>query len=425
MRSNTRHRRRLGSRTAGRRWRAAVRRPGRLLVVAVAVLLGLGLAPGVADARPVDPGDAAIGAAQGAADDAATRLGQISAQLAAAQAAVQRAEGKANIALDDYEGKKQDYDDAQAAAAVADDAAEQAQADLDAARSAVSSFARDSYISGSTSSRITSLLTSGSPSQVLERAALLDAAGDRRSQVLDRMTVAEHRAAATQAAARAAVTRADSLRRQAAAQLATAEGLYASARRQATAYRTQQTAVQAEVTRDRGSVTALQGQRAAALAYDRQLSASRMAPAGYATTTSRGSSSAIATAVSAAKRWLGTRYAWGGGSLSGPSMGWGIDAGVVGFDCSGLTRYAYARAGIYIPRQSRVQYAALPKVSTSDLQAGDLVFYAFDTGDPSSIHHVAMYLGSGRMIEAPESGETVHITAMRWGGLIGAVRPSA
>jgi cell wall-associated NlpC family hydrolase len=106
-------------------------------------------------------------------------------------------------------------------------------------------------------------------------------------------------------------------------------------------------------------------------------------------------------------------------------MGWGIDAGVVGFDCSGLTRYAYAQAGIVIPRQSRVQYAALPKVSSNDLQAGDLVFYAFDTGDPSTIHHVAMYLGGGRMIEAPESGEHVHITAMRWGGFIGAVRPSA
>jgi cell wall-associated NlpC family hydrolase len=105
-------------------------------------------------------------------------------------------------------------------------------------------------------------------------------------------------------------------------------------------------------------------------------------------------------------------------------MGWGIDDGVIGFDCSGLTRYAYAQAGITIPRQSSQQYAALPKVSSSDLQPGDLVFYAFDTDRPSTIHHVAMYLGGGRMIEAPESGERVHLTAMRWGGFIGAARPS-
>ena len=131
-----------------------------------------------------------------------------------------------------------------------------------------------------------------------------------------------------------------------------------------------------------------------------------------------------AAAIATAKRWLGTRYAWGGGSLTGPSMGWGIDAGVVGFDCSGLTRYAYAQAGITIPRQSTQQYAALPKVSSADLQPGDLVFYAFDTDSPSTIHHVAMYVGGGRMIEAPESGERVHLTAMRWGGFIGAARPT-
>ncbi|MGZ6874695.1 MAG: C40 family peptidase, partial [Blastococcus sp.] len=105
--------------------------------------------------------------------------------------------------------------------------------------------------------------------------------------------------------------------------------------------------------------------------------------------------------------------------------GWGIDAGVVGFDCSGLTRYAYAQAGIYIPRNSTAQYRALPKVSRSNLQPGDLVFYATNTSNPSTIHHVAMYLGGGMMIEAPESGLTVRVTAMRWGGYIGAVRPSA
>jgi len=124
-------------------------------------------------------------------------------------------------------------------------------------------------------------------------------------------------------------------------------------------------------------------------------------------------------------RWIGTRYAWGGGSLRGPSLGWGIDDGVVGFDCSGLTRYAYAQAGIDVPRNSRAQYASLPKVSRSALQAGDLVFWATDTGNPATIHHVAIYLGGDRMLEAPQSGSTVRVTAMRWSGYIGAVRPGA
>jgi cell wall-associated NlpC family hydrolase len=117
-------------------------------------------------------------------------------------------------------------------------------------------------------------------------------------------------------------------------------------------------------------------------------------------------------------------YAWGGGSLTGPSEGFGPDVGVIGFDCSGLTRYAYAQAGITLPRVAADQYAAFPRVS--GLQPGDLVFYATDPSDPSTIHHVAMYLGDGQMIEAPESGERVHVTAMRYGyEYIGAVRPSA
>jgi cell wall-associated NlpC family hydrolase len=106
-------------------------------------------------------------------------------------------------------------------------------------------------------------------------------------------------------------------------------------------------------------------------------------------------------------------------------MGWGIDAGVVGFDCSGLTRYAYAQAGITIQRQSTMQYLTLPHVSGGNLKRGDLVFYAFDTSNPYTIHHVALYLGGGMIIEAPESGMTVRITPMRWVGFIGGARPSA
>ena len=112
-------------------------------------------------------------------------------------------------------------------------------------------------------------------------------------------------------------------------------------------------------------------------------------------------------------------------SRRGPSLGWGIDQGVVGFDCSGLTRYAYAQAGIDVPRNSRAQYATLPKVSRSALQAGDLVFWATDTRNAATIHHVAIYLGGDRILEAPQSGSTVRVTSMRWSGYIGGARPSA
>jgi cell wall-associated NlpC family hydrolase len=102
-----------------------------------------------------------------------------------------------------------------------------------------------------------------------------------------------------------------------------------------------------------------------------------------------------------------------------------VDAGIVGFDCSGLTRYAYAQAGISLPRNSSAQYGALPTVSRADLQRGDLVFWATNTSSPSTIHHVALYLGDGQILEAPQSGSAVRVTSMRWGGFIGAVRPTA
>jgi cell wall-associated NlpC family hydrolase len=101
------------------------------------------------------------------------------------------------------------------------------------------------------------------------------------------------------------------------------------------------------------------------------------------------------------------------------------DEGVIGFDCSGLTQYAYGRAGISIPRNSRAQYAALPKVSSDDLQPGDLVFWGTGASTPSSIVHVALYLGGGKVVQAPESGDVVKVSPMWWRNYVGAVRPSA
>jgi len=116
-------------------------------------------------------------------------------------------------------------------------------------------------------------------------------------------------------------------------------------------------------------------------------------------------------AIAAAERWLGTPYAWGGGDLNEPTLGFGAGADTVGFDCSGLTRYAWAQAGVLLPRTSRDQWDAPgARVTTMvQLQPGDLVFFADDVGDPSTIFHVAMSLGGDAMIEAPQAGDVVKI----------------
>ena len=106
-----------------------------------------------------------------------------------------------------------------------------------------------------------------------------------------------------------------------------------------------------------------------------------------------------------------------------PAPGMDPDEGVIGFDCSGLTQYAYAQAGISIPRNSRAQYAALPKVSSDDLQAGDLVFWGSDASDPGSIDHVAIYLGGDQVVQAPQSGDVVKVSPMWWRQLRGGRAP--
>jgi cell wall-associated NlpC family hydrolase len=214
----------------------------------------------------------------------------------------------------------------------------------------------------------------------------------------------------------------------------------AGARQQAAAFASQQAAVQAQLAQAQQTLLGLEGARAAATQYTRQQAAAaqraaaapqRVQSTGAAAAAAAGpragagSSSAVETAISSARRYLGTTYAWGGGGLSGPSVGWGVDEGVVGFDCSGLTRYAYAQAGVSIARNSSQQYATLPKVSRGELQRGDLVFWALDTSRPSTIHHVAIYLGDGMILEAPQSNSVIRVTSMRWSGFIGGVRPSA
>ena len=116
--------------------------------------------------------------------------------------------------------------------------------------------------------------------------------------------------------------------------------------------------------------------------------------------------------VEQAKKYIGVPYVWGG---TAPGQG---------LDCSGLTQYAYAQAGVRIPRNSRAQYLALPKVARDELKPGDLVFWARDTGDPATIHHVAIWLGADRVLQAPESGDVVQIAPMDWAGYAGAVRPT-
>ncbi len=111
-----------------------------------------------------------------------------------------------------------------------------------------------------------------------------------------------------------------------------------------------------------------------------------------------------AGAVQAAKRELGVPYVWAGASPSG-------------FDCSGLTMWAYSQVGISLPHFSGGQFASTTHISMANIAPGDLLFYG-----PGGSEHVAMYIGGGSMIESPHTGSDVHISGVRSNGLVGVGR---
>lgn len=107
----------------------------------------------------------------------------------------------------------------------------------------------------------------------------------------------------------------------------------------------------------------------------------------------------------------GKRYVWG---AAGPDT----------YDCSGLVLAAYRSAGLALPRASIDQYNAGKHVPVSEAQPGDLIFWGDAKGNPEAIHHVALYLGNGQVIQAPQDGDTVKISQLWQNGLVQtATRP--
>lgn len=110
------------------------------------------------------------------------------------------------------------------------------------------------------------------------------------------------------------------------------------------------------------------------------------------TSVSSASSEAI---VAYASNFLGVPYVWGGNTPAG-------------FDCSGFTKYVFAHFGISLDRTASEQALQGTPVSAGNLQPGDLVFF----GDP--VYHVGIYVGNGCFIHAPETGDVVKISALKW-----------
>ena len=133
--------------------------------------------------------------------------------------------------------------------------------------------------------------------------------------------------------------------------------------------------------------------RAARSAQDRQRQPTRSSSSDQQASAAPAASSVGMQIVQAARSKIGVPYVWG---ATGPNS----------FDCSGLTQWAFKKAGISLPRTSQAQSQAGERVSLSNLKPGDLIFFY------SPVSHVGIYAGNGQMIEAPRSGSDVRISSV-------------
>jgi peptidoglycan DL-endopeptidase CwlO len=242
------------------------------------------------------------------------------------------------------------------------------------------------------------MLSSNSPGDFAAQASIIDVVSSRRAAVLTAATKASETAAKAASDARAA---------QAAAAKLTSD---LAAKRSALSQQAAQSKAMFDrlTASERQSYLDSQAEPAAtATATDRaSRSETRTAPSPTETApvVNVPASGGAATAIAAARSKLGSPYVW---AAAGPST----------FDCSGLTMYAWGKAGVSLPHSSSMQMSSGRRVSTSALQPGDLVFYG------SPVHHVALYVGGGQVIHAPQTGDVVRYASVDMMPITGAVRP--
>ncbi|SNR55020.1 Cell wall-associated hydrolase, NlpC family [Haloechinothrix alba] len=428
----------------GRSVRGLVAAAATALVVAV----GMPATAGAVPPPPPNPSDSELEQSREREREHAGEVGELTNELAEAEdrlsqarAEVARKEELVNKAQVDLASAEEAAAEAERAAERAQRDSERAAEDLEAARQRADEFISGSYQQGSTVGSVTAYVGSSSREELLAREQLLGAMGDSEGEALEGVRAARVDKSNADAAAREAAEIAEQRQREAEEAAHAAEAAYEDAveARSSQAERTERLEAERDEVAERlyeaqSRVSDLEGQRQR---YEdwreekRREEEKQAQQAALAAAESSGSSGgqaqqaqssnvSVETVVQRAKSQLGVPYAWGGGNTQGPTRGV-RDGGVadahgdykkIGFDCSGLMVYAFAPHRT-LAKYSGYQYDEGRKVPLSQKRRGDLLFWG-----TQGIHHVAMYLGNGQMIEAPQSGGHVRIVPVRYGDIL-------
>jgi cell wall-associated NlpC family hydrolase len=270
------------------------------------------------------------------------------------------------------------------------------------ARAVADTTTRALYMSGGITGLYASVLSGQNPGQLQAGLHSVQVVSDADTDALATVGVALQAAAGANAEVTNLRTKQDELTAQAASASTDAQNALAQ----------EQAALQGAKAQVVTLEQQFQAQVAAeAAARDAQtLLAAQRAAAAVGLVNTGGISRTVLLAIAAAQTQIGKPYMYG---AAGPDS----------WDCSGLTQWAFARAGVLIPRTAADQYAAIPdKVALGQIQPGDLLFWATNTSDPTTIHHVAIYVGNGMMLAAPHTGTNVQVQPVYLDGYIGAVR---
>jgi cell wall-associated NlpC family hydrolase len=428
-----------------------------------AALFTVPAAQTAAAAPPPNPTDGQLSAAQRQKDSLAGLVGQLSAQQATLQTQLAQARNRQELAEQKYAYALQLLERAKQNAVQTKQDAAAAQGKVEAAQTRFVEYAQQSYMSGELPGMTGALLSADDPNVLLQQSALEQYQSDHQLGAIDDLRRAKVGKANADAAARKAVqdqtkateaaeqaknaaiaavqaTRAQQVQVQAAlaanetkldqakTQLATLTGQ----RQKYIAWKKEQARIAAERRRQQELARQRAAARARQLAQQHHSSggshgggwSSPPSPSGGSWSASRGQN-----AVNRAEQYLGWMYAWAGGNAGGPTRGvcagdgaWN-DCNVVGFDCSGLVMYAWGPY-LSLDHYAATQYwqAGSYHPSFGNLRPGDLVFWS--DGGQAAIHHVAIYIGGGQIIEAPESGVPVRIANLwEYGTPYGATRP--